>query len=135
MKQVLLLFVLALGCLPCFAQSKPAKAALCRPPDLTTHEDGIMFGRLAAAIEDLGGGYLKEAEGRYSHIVHDVEKKSFHPCLRWMAYDGYAETLTALKKKEKAIAMASRAVELAKDLSVEEREESAKHLDAAQSLK
>jgi tetratricopeptide (TPR) repeat protein len=119
----------------CAAQSEASAKVFCRPPRLSTHEDGVMFGRILAAIEDLGGGYYKEAKGRYSKIVRDVEKKAYHPCLRWMAYDGYGETLTALKEKDKALEMLGRAVDLAKNLGKEEQDESAKHLEAARNLK
>jgi hypothetical protein len=94
-----------------------------------------MFGRILSAVEDLGGGFYKEAQGKYAAIIHDIEKKDYHPCLRWMAYDGYGETLTALKKKDKAVVMLTRAADLARNLSDREREGSARHLEAAQKLK
>ena len=94
-----------------------------------------MFGRIAAAIEDLGGGYNSEAQRRYASIVHDIDKRDYHPCLRWMAFDGYGQSLTVAKKKDKAIAMLNHAVEIARTLGDQEREESARHLEAAQKLK
>ena len=94
-----------------------------------------MFGRILAAVEDLGGGYYKEAQNRYAGIVSDVDKKDYHICLRWMAYDGYGETLAALKKKEKAVSVLTKAVELSKNLGDKEREESAEHLQDSQDLK
>ena len=114
--------------------SSAAKAA-CVNPKLATKEDSYMFGRIAAAVEDLGGGYNTEALHRYASIVKDMEKKDYHPCLRWMAYDGYGESLTIAKKKDKAIAELTRAVEVAKTLGDAEREESARHMEAAQQLK
>jgi len=94
-----------------------------------------MFGRIANAIEDLGGGYNSEAQRKYGSIVHDIEKRNYHPCLRWMAYDGYGQSLAIAKKKDKAIAMLTWALEAAQTLSDPEREESARHLKAAQQLK
>lgn len=134
-KHVVLLFgVLILLAITSAAQTGQKDAASCRPPKLSTRDDSTMFGRLIVAIEDLGGGYYKEAEGRYSGIVRDIDKKVYHPCLQWMAYDGYGQTLTALKKKDKAIVALTHAVELAKNLSPEEQKQSAQHLDAAQTL-
>ncbi len=52
-----------------------------------------------------------------------------------MAYDGYGQSLTIAKKKDKAIAMLTRAAVVAGTLSDSEREESARHLKAAQELK
>jgi hypothetical protein len=114
--------------------SPPAKAA-CVNPKLATKEESYMFGRVLAAIEDLGGGYNTEALHRYASIVKDIEKRDYHPCLRWMAYDGYGESLTIAKKKDKAIAALTRAVEVANTLGDSEREESARHIEAAQQLK
>lgn len=85
--------------------------------------------------KDLGGGYISEAQHKYAAIVRDIEKRNYHSCLRWMAYDGYGESLTVAKKKDKAIAMLNRAVEIAKTLGDQEQAESAKHLEAAQRLK
>src|SRR5215467_8948287 len=124
------LIVIAAG-----AQTATSSKSACTPPPTGNKEETYMLGRLFGAIEDLGGGYYKEAQGRYSGIVHDIEKKNYHSCLKWMAYDGYGETLTELKKKEKAVAMLTRAAELAKNLGEQEREQSAQHLQAAQNLK
>lgn len=94
-----------------------------------------MFGRIAAAIEDAGGGYQAEALRKYASIVRDIRKRDYPPCLVWFAYDGYGETLTIAKKKDKAIDMLNQATEIAKNLSEEEREESRHHLEEALQLK
>jgi len=49
--------------------------------------------------------------------------------------DGYGQSLTIAKKKDKAIAMLTWALEAAQTLSDPEREESARRLKAAQQLK
>src|SRR5258708_2058319 len=115
-----------------YSQSQGSPATSCTPLKTSTREEAIMFGRIVGGIEDLGGGYYKEAQGRYASIVRDIEKKDYNPCLRWMAYDGYGETLVALKKKDKAIASLTRAVQIANTLSDKERGESTQHLEAAQ---
>jgi lipoate synthase len=94
-----------------------------------------MLGRLLAAIEDAGGGYQAEALRKYASIVRDIRKKQYQPCLVWLAYDGYGETLTVAKKKDKAIDMLNQAVEVAKNLSDKERTQSRQHLEAALQLK
>jgi hypothetical protein len=118
------------------AQTNAPIGAVCTPlPQFSRKEDSLMAGRMMAAIEDLSGGYYKEAQGRYADIVRDVDSKDYHICLRWMAYDGYGEALAALKNRGKAVSVLAKAVELSKNLGDKEREESAEHLQAAQELK
>ena len=99
-------------------------------------QDGINSSQLGfRGIEDLGGGYNAEAQRKYASIIHDIEKRDYHPGLRWMVYDGYGQALAIARKKDKAIAMLTRAAEIAGTLSDSERKDSARHLEAAHRLK
>lgn len=79
-----------------------------------------MLGMLVSAIQDLGGGYVGEARGKYERIVREIEKIEYSPKLRWKVYEGYGKALLATGDKKGAVKALARAVEEAKPLSSKE---------------
>ena len=130
-------FLLLLGAL-CegYAQTSSATEGIpCTDPKTLSGQDLRMFGRLLSAVEDLGGGYYSEARAKYERIVHDVGKGQYPSCLRWMAYDGYGQSLIGTHKKEKAISALTHAVDEATALADAQRLASQRHLQAAEQMK
>jgi hypothetical protein len=118
------------------AQSfSPTDGMPCVDPKTLSGQELRMFGRLLSAVEDLGGGYYNEARGKYEKIIHDLGKTQYSPCLRWMAYDGYGQSLIGVHKREKAVAALTQAVDEAKALNDAQRSASKEHLQSAQQMK
>jgi|SRR5579862_4907833 len=107
----------------------------CTDPKTLSGQDLLMFGRLLSAVEDLGGGYSGEARGKYERIVHDLGKGQYSACLRWMAYDGYGQSLIAAHKKQKAMTALAQAIDEAKALGDAQRLASQRHLQFAEQMK
>ena len=55
------------------------------------------------AVEDLGGGYTKEALRKFSSINKDLEKLVYSPRTNWTGHRYYGEALLKTGKREDAM--------------------------------
>jgi hypothetical protein len=85
-----------------------------------------MFGRVAGAIEDVGGGYTKEGLSRFTWINKELTKREYSLWTRWTAHRWYAQALLDSGKAEAALEPLRKAEEEANALTVEKQRDTAK---------
>jgi len=107
-----------------FAGQKEAKPA-------TIQEDSFMFGRILGAVEDLGGGYDKEALHKLTSINKDLEKRRYGLRTSWTGHRYYGEALLRGSKREEALRVLEVAEKEAAALTEKERKETADLLKQA----
>jgi len=90
-----------------------------------------MLGRILGAVEDVGGGYTKEALGKLSSINKDLEKPRYALRTNWLCHRYYGETLLKDGKREDAIRLLEIAQREANALTETEQKETAELLKRA----
>ena len=90
-----------------------------------------MLGRIIGAVEDVGGGYTKEALHKLSGINKDLEKRRYSPRTVWLGHRYYGEALLKAGKREDAIHMLEIAQTDAAALTEKEQTETADLLKLA----
>jgi hypothetical protein len=93
------------------------------PNPATSKQDSFMFGRILGAIEDLGGGYNKEALHKFASINKDLEKLRYSPRTNWMGHRYYGDALFRAGKREDAIHVLEIAKKEAAALTEKEQKE------------
>ena len=101
------------------------------PKPATSQEDSFMFGRILGAVEDVGGGYTKEALHKFSSINKDLEKRRYSPRTVWLGHRYYGEALLKAGKREDAMRMLEIAQTDAAALTAKEQAETAELLQRA----
>ena len=90
-----------------------------------------MFGRIAGAIEDVGGGYTKEALGKLSSINKDLEKRRYSLRTKWLGHRYYGEALLNDGRRKEAIRALELAEKEAELLTAKEQKDTAELLKGA----
>jgi hypothetical protein len=101
------------------------------PNPATNEQDSFMYGRILGAIEDLGGGYNKEALRKLSSINKDLEKRRYSLRTNWLGHRYYAEALLNAGKRGDAMRVLEVAQREAGALTDAEQKETAKLLERA----
>lgn len=86
----------------------------------TADQESRMLGMIVGAVEDLYGGFLGEARGRFQRIMSELEKRDYSAQLRWMAYDEFGKFLLKTGDAKGAIKALSRSQEEARGLTARE---------------
>jgi hypothetical protein len=96
----------------------------------TPSQEMEMMGRVAGAIEDVGGGYTKEGLSRFVWINKELNKREYSLWTRWSAHRWYAQALLDSGKAQEALDVLQKAEEEAKALPSEKQRETAKEQTA-----
>jgi hypothetical protein len=91
----------------------------------TQQEESHMLGRVFGAIEDVGGGYMKEGLRKLSAINKDLEKREYSTRTRWLAHHWYGKALLDSGDTRTAVLMLQVAQVEANSLTGKEKEETA----------
>ncbi|HWY43073.1 MAG TPA: hypothetical protein VNX66_06235 [Candidatus Sulfotelmatobacter sp.] len=101
------------------------------PKPATQEQESFMLGRILGAVEDVGGGYTKEALGKLSSINKDLEKRRYALRTNWLCHRYYGEALLKDGKREDAIRLLEIAQREANALTETEQKETAELLKRA----
>lgn len=113
----------------------PASRALVAQKALkpaTQQEESFMFGRILGAIQDVGGGFTKEALGKFPSINKDLEKRQYAPRTRWLAHYWYGKALLDDGKARDALRILQTAQKEAESLTEKEQKDTAELLRQAE---
>jgi len=92
----------------------------------TPSEETRMTGRLAAAIEDVGGGYTREGLSRFVWINNELKKREYSLWTRWNAHRWYAQAMLDSGKSQEALDVLQNAEQEACLMTDEKQQKTAK---------
>ena len=86
----------------------------------TQQEEMQMLGMIVGAVQDIHGGHLGEARGRFEKIMRELEKREYSPHLRWQAHNQYGMFLLKAGERDAALKALIRSRDEAKALTNKE---------------
>lgn len=92
----------------------------------TPEEEMRMMGKVAGAIEDVGGGYTKEGLSRFTWINKELKRREYSLWTRWTAHRWNAQALFDSGKPQAALEIVLKAEEEANALPNETQRKTAK---------